>query len=153
VQLHQPEPHAALRAAGATVLALSFAPLDRLVAWVPYFRDTFLAPALDGVAAAAAAAASGPLAHTRFLADPDLAVYHAYGMGRNSALRVYGPRILWQYLRWAALRVPIRRPAEDPLQKGGDFVVGAGHRVTLAHVGRDQADRPPLAALLAACRR
>jgi hypothetical protein len=142
VQLHRPEFASQLQSSGATVLALSFAPLDRLTAWAPYFHDV-LAPALG-------AAPTDALARLRFLADPDLAVYHAYGMGRNSALRVYGPRILWQYARWAVARVPIRRSAEDPLQKGGDFVVGPGRRLLLAHVGRDQDDRPAAATIVAA---
>lgn len=92
-----------------------------------------------------------PLARTRFLADPERAVYRAYGLGRNSLLRVYGPRILAQYVVWGLRGKPIRI-REDTLQRGGNFVVGRDGRLTLAHTGRDQADRPSVDTILAALR-
>jgi hypothetical protein len=87
----------------------------------------------------------------RFLADPSRAVYHAYGLGRNSVWRVYGPRILRQYIKWGMQGKPIRL-TDDTLQRGGNFVVGRDGRLTLAHTGRDQFDRPAPEAILGAHR-
>lgn len=146
MQLHQPAPLDAIAALDARVVVVSFAPLARLARWVPHFRAHFLMPSYEGQDLPPA----DPFAHTRFVADPSLAAYHAYGLGRNSALRVYGPGILLQYARWALQGKSIRKPPEDPLQRGGDFVIGRDGRLTLAFVGRDQSERPAVAALLAA---
>ncbi len=149
MQLHQPDALNRLAALDARLLVVSFADLSRLTHWVPYFRRRFLDPAYAerGVAPPADA-----LARTRFLADPDRAAYHAYGLGRNSILRVYGPHILWQYVTWALRGKPIGI-RDDTLQRGGDFVVGRDGRLTLSHTGRDQSERPSPDAILAAlCR-
>ncbi|MSP59803.1 MAG: hypothetical protein EXR72_05580 [Myxococcales bacterium] len=143
MQLHLAEFQSHLAAHDARIVVLSFAPLADLASWVPYFRDTFVAPHLPAL--------QGTLfARTRFVADPGLATYHAYGLGRNSRLRVYGWRVLWPYIKWALAGRTIRRPRQDPLRRGGDFLVARDGRLALAHVGRDQADRPSLAALQAA---
>lgn len=147
MQLHLPPVAAEIAALDARLLVLSFAPLDRLQAWLPRFRTEFVQARYRE---SGRAMPSDVFSRTRFLADPERAVYHAYGLGRNSVLRVYGPRIIWQYVRWALAGRPIARPTEDTLQRGGDFVVGCAGRLTLAHVGRDQSDRPPASALLAA---
>jgi hypothetical protein len=115
--------------------------------WVPYFRNRFLVPHYR---AHQVAQLQWPLFRTRFVADPDLRVYHAYGMGRNSRLHVYGPRIVWQYFRWGLAGKPLKLPKQDTLQRGGDFVVGVDGRLTLCHVGRDQADRPSVGDVLTA---
>lgn len=147
MQLHLPTVLDELAALQAQVLVVSFAPLPRLRAWVPFFRDSFLLPRY---AALGLTPPADPFARTRFLSDPALTAYHAYGLGRNSRLRVYGPRILLQYARWALRGRPLRHIQEDALQRGGNFVVGRDGRLTFAHTGRDQADRPPVSALLAA---
>jgi len=120
----------------APVLAMSFAPAERLARWVSLVLDAEMPREWR--------------AHTRFIPDPSLRIYHAYGLGRNSWLRVYGPRILLYYaLRWLGGH-GIPRVSEDPLQRGGDFVVDAQGRIALSHVGVDQADRPPVQRIAAA---
>ncbi len=148
MQLHQPDVLDQLAAFDARLLVVSFADLGRLTHWVAYFHRRFLAPAY---AERGVAAPANPFGRTGFLADPDRGVYHAYGLGRNSALRVYGPRILWQYVKWGVQGKPIS-VRDDTLQRGGDFVVGRDGRLTLAHTGRDQSDRPPPEVILAALR-
>lgn len=149
MQLHLPPVLEQLAALDAQLLVVSFAKVGRLEHWVPYFTRAFLAPRYreHGLALPA-----NPFARTRFVADPELAVYHAYGLGRNSRWRVYGPGILWQYARWWAQGKPLRKVQDDPLQRGGNFVVGRDGRLTFAHTGRDQADRPSAAAILEALR-
>lgn len=148
MQLHQPTFQHDLAALDARLLVVSFAEAERLRHWLPYFRRRFLEPAYawDGQTAPADA-----FARTTFLADPTRAAYHAYGLGRNAAWRVYGPRILAQYVRWGLQGKPIR-VRDDTLQRGGNFVVGARGQLALSHTGRDQAERPSLSAILAALR-
>ena len=137
MQLHQPAALDEFERLGAGLLVVSFAEPEYLRGWVPWWRETFLKDR------------ERP-ARTRFLADPQKTVYAAYGLGRHSARAVYSPRILLQYARWAAQGKPIRNTREDKLQRGGDFVVGADGCLRLSHTGRDQSDRPPVSAILAA---
>jgi hypothetical protein len=146
VQLHRPENLASLSALGARILIVSFAPREVLGDWVRYFQDSILGPAL----VEAPRPGVDPFRLTRFASDPDLAAYHAFGLGRLSRLVVYGPRILLQYRRWAEEGRTIQRNTEDKLQRGGDFVIDRQGRVAFAHTGRDQADRPPVKTLLRA---
>ena len=147
MQLHRPEVLESYTALAAGLIVLSFAPLERLQKWVPDFRADFLEPYYKKVAGRPA---DDPFARTRFVADPALSVYHAYGLGRNSAFKVYGAKIIWQYAVWAAQGKPIKKSGEDTLQRGGDFVVGRDGRLTLSHVGDDQSERPSIEAVLAA---
>ncbi len=150
MQLHLPTVLDELAKLDARLLIASFAPLSRFAEWAPYFRESFLQPFYtehhlslpDNV-----------FARTRFLADPALDVYHAYGLGRLSMLQAYGPKIIWQYLRWAAMGKPIKRTNQDTLQRGGDFVINREGRLTLAHMGNSQAERPPVSEILAALRK
>jgi hypothetical protein len=150
VQLHQPEILEKTAALDGRWLIISFAPLSYLQRWVPHFQANFLEPYAEerGIKLP-----PDPFALSRFAADPNLEVYRTYGLGRNSILKSYGPQILGQYVRWAAEGKPIRMPAQDTLQRGGNFVIGRNGRLTLAHTGRDQSDRPSLDALLAAMAR
>jgi hypothetical protein len=147
VQLHQPHVLEELVRLDATLVAVSFAPLPRLQEWVAYFHERFLLP---HYVAHKIEPPESPFFRTRFAADADLKVYHSYGIGRTSRLRVYGPRIVWQYFRWGLAGKPLKMPTQDTLQMGGDFVVGNNGRLTLAHVGRDQADRPSVSDILTA---
>lgn len=149
MQLHQPPVLAELAALNARLLILSFAALPRLQQWKPHFETNFLRPYYQENHLEWP---TSVFARTTMLADPTLSVYHAYGLGRNSVLRVYGPAILGKYARWFVQGKPIQWPTEDPLQRGGDFVVSDTGRLTLAYVGRDQSDRPTVTAILAALR-
>lgn len=145
MQLHRPQALKEFEAHDARMLVVSFAPLDRLKDWVPYWQKQFVENDyrknnLD--------LPRSLLARTRFLADPELSVYHAYGMGRYSPLAAYGPKIVWQYLKWMIEGKPINLPHGDTLQRGGDFVVDRKGRLTLSYVGSDQSERPPVAEIL-----
>jgi hypothetical protein len=155
VQLYQPSVLHKLAALDARLLVISFAPLLRMEAWVPFFQANFIEPFYKE---RGLKMPTDPFERTHFLADPvpssqptdsALSVYHTYGLGRNSLLKVYGPDILRQYAQWAIEGKPIKKPTEDPLQRGGNFVVGRDSRLTLSHVGRDQSDRPKISRILA----
>jgi hypothetical protein len=149
VQLHQPAVLEALSALDARLLVIAFANVETLSNWIPSFQRTMLDPSYGEKGFLPPAEL---FARTRFASDQTRAVYHAYGLGRNSALRVYGPRILWQYLKWGLAGRPIHIQ-DDTLQRGGDFVVGRDGQLTLAHVGRDQAERPSVDVIVDALRR
>jgi hypothetical protein len=148
VQVHQPDVLEQLVALDARLLVVSFADAERLRQWIPFFRRRFLEPTYGRGQLAAPA---DPFVWTRFLADPARTAYHTYGLGRNAVLRVYGPRILWQYVKWGVQGKPIRI-RDDTLQRGGDFVVGRDGHLTLAHSGRDQSERPSASAIVAGVR-
>lgn len=153
MQLHLPPVIQELATLDAHLLAISFAPLPRLEQYMRYLRDTLIPRGYRERGLELPADRDSHFARTQFASDPALAAYHAYGLGRNSALRVYGPRIIWQYVVWGLRGRRIRFGGEDTLQRGGNFVVGGDGHLTLAHTGRDQADRPPIPAILDALRR
>lgn len=85
----------------------------------------------------------------------DRAAYRAYGLGRGSVWRVWGPRVLRSYARLFRRGRRPERPTEDTLQLGGDFVVGPGGRLVYAFRSEGPDDRPPvddLVTAVAACR-
>ncbi|MGI9597470.1 MAG: AhpC/TSA family protein [Acidimicrobiales bacterium] len=95
------------------------------------------------------------------LVDPDRSAYRAFGLGRGSAARVYGLRAArryWDILRSGDPTGPDRftglrdlvRPAEDPLQLGGDFLVGPDGRLAYGFWGQGPDDRPSVEELIAA---
>ena len=153
MQLHLSPVLQELAALDAHLLVISFAPLPRLERYTRYLRDTLIPLGYRERGLSLPPDRDALFARTRFASDPALAVYHAYGLGRNSIVRVYGPRIVWQYLLWGLRGRRIRLGSDDTLQRGGNFVVGRDGRLTLAHTGRDQADRPPIVAILDALRR
>lgn len=88
---------------------------------------------------------------SRLLSDPDRRSYAAFGFDRGSVARVWlDPRV---WLRYAELLARGRRPAppeEDTLQLGGDVLVDPAGRVRWIHRSTGPADRPSIAAVLAA---
>ena len=88
------------------------------------------------------------------LVDPNRAAYRAYGLGRASVARAWGIRPAVAYLRligqgrWRDLR----RPTEDTLQLGGDFVIGADGTLMYGFWSTGPDDRPPVEELIAASR-
>lgn len=147
MQLHQPTVLDEMKRLGARTVVVSFARHDDLAEWVSYFRRHFLD---SYYRRQDLEPPKSPFETTIFGADPDRAAYQAYGLGKNSALRVYGPRILWQYVKWTVMGHVILKKAEDPLQRGGNFVVGRDRRIMLSHYGKDQSERPEISEILAA---
>lgn len=145
MQLHRPQALDRFCEARARLLVVSFAPLAELKEWVPYFQKTFLERDYERLGLQLT---ESILSHARFVADPELIAYHAYGLGRHSVFEAYGPRIVWQYLRWMVEGKPIRMTRQDTLQRGADFAVGRDGRLTLSHVGRDQSARPRISDIL-----
>lgn len=78
--------------------------------------------------------------------------YRAYGLGRGSVWKVWGPKVWWAYLRLIRRGRRFQRPTEDTLQLGGDFVVGRDGRLVYAFRSADAADRPSVGDLTAAVR-
>ena len=118
--------HEALRAAGAAVLAICFDPLERAERYAGEHELTF------------------PL-----LVDRERRVYRAYGLERGALWRFLLPQVTLGYLRLMQAGRQVRRPQEDPLQLGGDFVVDPQGLLVLAHPSKDPTDRPSAADLLA----
>ena len=88
------------------------------------------------------------------LVDPNRAAYRAYGIGRASIARAWGIRPSVAYLRligkgrWRDLR----RPTEDTLQLGGDFVIGPDGSLVYGFWSAGPDDRPPVDELIVASR-
>lgn len=147
---------AELRAEGVGVVALFFAPAGRLARYRAHFGIPETVP---------------------LLADEGRDVYRTYGMRVGSMADIYGPDTLKQYADYLGLSLPdamrqfylpkpgkqftemtrngrtVRLKAdEDTRQLGGDVVVGPDGRVLFAHCSRNQADRPAVAAIVAAVR-
>ena len=92
------------------------------------------------------------LAPLTVLIDEDRVAYRAYGLARGSVWKVWGPKIWWAYLKLIARGRRFRRPVEDTLQLGGDFVVGRDGRLLYCFRSADPDDRPPVDELIAAAR-
>ena len=88
------------------------------------------------------------------LADESRACYRAYGLGRGPWWRIWGASTLLAYgrlLRSGQRR--LRRPEEDTLQLGGDFVIGRDGRLVFVYRSTGPSDRPAVDALVEAVRR
>lgn len=85
--------------------------------------------------------------------DESRAVYRAYGLGRGPWWRVWGPATWRAYARLVRRGGRVRRPTEDTLQLGGDFVVGPDGRLAYAYRSRGPDDRPPVDVVVEAVRR
>ena len=86
-------------------------------------------------------------------ADPTLAAYRAFSLGRTSWATFFRGGVLGRYLGlifrgW----LPWASAGEDVLQLGGDFVLDGAGRLVYAHASAEPTDRPPVAELLAALR-
>jgi hypothetical protein len=85
------------------------------------------------------------------LIDRGRAAYRAFGLGRGSFARVWGWRAGRRYLE--ILRADglsgLRRPEEDTLQLGGDFVVGPNGVLEYGFWGEGPDDRPSVDELIA----
>lgn len=89
------------------------------------------------------------------LVDPERAAYRAFGLGRGSVARVWGWRAARRYveiLRADGLSA-LRRPEEDTLQLGGDFVVGPTGLLAYGFWSEGPDDRPSVDELIAEVRR
>ena len=113
-----------LAAAGAVVAIVSFEKPPRLRAYVRYHKLPYLS-----------------------LSDETRSLYHAFGMDRGPWWRIYGPRVLWGYLK-AYLRGGTVRIRGDTLQRGGDVILDGDGVVRFVHAGRDSFDRPAVDDLL-----
>ncbi len=86
------------------------------------------------------------------LSDPTREAYRAYGLGRGSVARVWGWKAARRYIeifRSDGLE-GLRRPNEDTLQLGGDFVVDPCGNLSYGFWGGGPTDRPTVEDLLAA---
>ncbi len=147
VQLHHPDTQTELARLGAQLLVVSFAPVEELTAWVPFFQTHYLDKFFKE---RGRRCPDEVFARTRFVSDAELGAYRAYGLGRHTLWKAYGPKIVWRYLHFMAQGKPLRMPNGDTLQKGGDFVINREGRLTLSHIGRDQSARPEVATILTA---
>lgn len=87
--------------------------------------------------------------------DLDRSTYRAFGLGQGSLTAVYGPAAIRQHLRLRkqGFAAAPSSPSQDTLQLGGDFVIDREGRIVFAHRGTSGDDRPPVEALVAACRK
>ena len=86
------------------------------------------------------------------VSDESRSTYRAYGLGRGRWWRVWGPETLRTYIRLVRHGSRVRRPTEDTLQLGGDFVVGRDGRLLFVYRSKGPADRPSVDELVAAVR-
>ena len=85
------------------------------------------------------------------LGDPEREAYRSYGLARGARRRVWGLRAGARYLE--IIRRDglgrLRRPVDDPLQLGGDFVIAPDGTLAWGFWGEGPDDRPPVATLIA----
>src|SRR5207244_9935780 len=106
-------------------LVCSFAPLDRL------------------------RALAGDLAFPfPCLSDPEMATYRDYALGQAALERVLSVRTMLALFKLMMQGRRLPRTEGDPLQLGGNFVVGREGRLRLTHRMSEPLDRPRIADLL-----
>ena len=86
------------------------------------------------------------------LSDPERTAYVAYGLNKGGVWSIFGPKIIWQYVKLMSRGRRFRGIQADPLQLGGDFVIDGEGIVRFAHRSEDPADRPSADRLLEAVR-
>jgi peroxiredoxin len=80
------------------------------------------------------------------VADPQRTLYRGMGLRRGSLLRLFGPKVLWAYLK---SMVSGHRPGKikgDSFQMPGAFLLHHG-QVIRGHAYRDAGDRPDYVSL------
>jgi AhpC/TSA antioxidant enzyme len=87
-------------------------------------------------------------------ADPERTAYAALGLGKTTVARLLRPGVVLKYLSfilrgWKVRRVP---EGEDPLQLGGDVLIGRDRRLLWIQRGTSPVDRPSVEMLLKATR-
>ena len=89
------------------------------------------------------------------LTDPSRGAYRAYGLGRGTIGRVWGPKAARRYLdifKQSGIK-DWRRPTEDTLQLGDDFVISPTGTLAWGHWGKGPDDRPAIEKLIQAARK
>jgi peroxiredoxin len=86
------------------------------------------------------------------LSDPDRRAYTTYGLRRGGIWTIFGPKIIWTYIKLILHGRRFRGIQGDPMQLGGDFVIDGQGVIRFAYLGADPADRPPVERLLQAVR-
>ena len=82
------------------------------------------------------------------LINESRSMYHAYGMGAGRKSGIFGPASIWVYFKLMVRGQFPRRPSGDPIQLGGDVLIGPNGVVRIHHVGRGPADRPAVPTIL-----
>lgn len=85
--------------------------------------------------------------------DADRSLYKAYAMASARWRDLYGPRVVWLYLKLIFRGGRVRRPTGDTHQLGGDAIVDPQGIVRFHHVAAGPAGRPTIDALLDVIRR
>jgi peroxiredoxin len=89
--------------------------------------------------------------------DETQEIYKTYGLGKGPWWRVYGIGTIKRYialLTQEGYQVgDLKRPSEDTLQLGGDFVVGRDGRLVYVFRSKNVDDRPPVEDLIRAVER
>lgn len=88
------------------------------------------------------------------LIDQERNAYSDYGLGRGSIPTIYGLNTIRGYLGLFARRGlrDVRRPSEDTLQLGGDFVIDPKGVLRYGHWATGPNDRPDINELLQAAK-
>ncbi len=86
------------------------------------------------------------------LSDPERAAYKAYGLRKGGLWGIFGPKIIWEYVKLIVRGRLFRGIQADPFQLGGDFVIDGKGIVRFAYRSEDPADRPAIDRLLQAVR-
>lgn len=86
------------------------------------------------------------------LMDAHRDAYRAFGLGRGSVARVWGPKMVRRYLEIFASDgfTKPERATEDTLQLGGDFVIDSDGNLAYGFWSEGPDDRPTVDALIAA---
>jgi len=86
------------------------------------------------------------------LIDANRDAYRSFGLGRGSIWRIYGWRAMHRYLEiFKSDRLKgLRRPTEDTLQLGGDFIVDPDGNLLYGFWGDGPDDRPSVDELIGA---
>jgi len=89
------------------------------------------------------------------LFDPDRSAYRSFGLGRGSIARVWGWKAARRYFEIFSANgfAGWKRPTEDTLQLGGDFVIGPDGTLIYGFWGEGPDDRPTVDELIKIIRR